>query len=125
MEERSYLNPPGLPDWSAFFSQVVVVRGAPISSVFVSGQVGVDAQKRLAGDGSLVAQAEQVFDNLARALESAGATLADITKLTIYVVAYQPDHAELIAPVLGKRFAPAACPRARSSACRRWPAANS
>jgi enamine deaminase RidA (YjgF/YER057c/UK114 family) len=81
-----------------------------MSTVFVSGQVGVDEHKALAGDGSLAAQTERAFDNLARALESAGAALADVTKLTIYVVGYQPDHAEVIGPVLGKRFPPGRLP---------------
>jgi hypothetical protein len=45
----NHLNPPDLPDWSSFFSQVVCVTGPEFKHVFISGQVGVDARKQLAG----------------------------------------------------------------------------
>lgn len=102
--ERAFLTPAGLPDWSAFFSQVVVVRGREMATVYVAGQVGVDDKKALAGDGSLAAQARKACDNLAHALASVGGVLADVTMLTIYVVGYEPKHADVIGEVLGGRF---------------------
>ena len=39
--EWSHLNPPDLPDWSTFFSQVVCVEAYGTRQVFVAGQVGV------------------------------------------------------------------------------------
>ena len=44
--ERTYHNPSDLPDWSSFFSQVICVEGYGLRDVFISGQVGVDAQKQ-------------------------------------------------------------------------------
>jgi enamine deaminase RidA (YjgF/YER057c/UK114 family) len=53
--------------------------------VFVAGQVAQDAAGEVVGMGDFQAQASQVFDNLSRALASAGATLRDLVKITIYI----------------------------------------
>ncbi len=54
-------------------------------TVYVSGQASVDAEGRLVGAGDVTAQARQVLENLARALAAAGATLADVVKVTVYL----------------------------------------
>jgi 2-iminobutanoate/2-iminopropanoate deaminase len=53
--------------------------------VFVSGQAAIDQNGGLVGVGDFDAQAELVFQNLARVLEAAGSTLADVIKVTIYL----------------------------------------
>jgi enamine deaminase RidA (YjgF/YER057c/UK114 family) len=103
--EWNHLNPPDLPDWSSFFSQVVCVEGHGVKHVFISGQVGVDAQKQLAGDGGFEAQTERAFDNLGTALGGAGAAWQDVVKLTIYVVAYEGARAAVIGRAIRARFA--------------------
>jgi enamine deaminase RidA (YjgF/YER057c/UK114 family) len=103
--ERNHLNPPDLPDWSSFFSQVVCVEGRGFEHVFISGQVGVDAQKQLAGDGGFEAQTERAFENLGMALARAGAAWADVVKLTIYVVNYEGARAAVIGRAIRSRFA--------------------
>jgi enamine deaminase RidA (YjgF/YER057c/UK114 family) len=103
--EWHYLNPPDLPDWSSFFSQVVCVEGHGVRHVFISGQVGVDAQKQLAGDGGFEAQTERAFENLGTALTRAGAAWEDIVKLTIYVVSYEHGRAAVIGQAIRARFA--------------------
>jgi enamine deaminase RidA (YjgF/YER057c/UK114 family) len=70
------------------YTQVTVATGTRI--VHVSGQIGVAADGTLAGDDHRT-QAEQAFRNLATALTAAGATLADVAKITIYVVDYTPE----------------------------------
>lgn len=99
-----HLNPPGLPDWSQTFSQVVVVEHPDFRQVLVSGQVGVDPQKRLAGDGCLEAQLDGAFKNLELALAAARASLLDVVKLTIFIVDYQPEHGALISRTISSRF---------------------
>jgi enamine deaminase RidA (YjgF/YER057c/UK114 family) len=84
----THLNPEGLPAWTALFSQVVVAEGSPLRLVVTSGQIGVDAQQSLAGDGGFKAQVEKAFANLATALAAAGCSTGDVVKLTIYVVGY-------------------------------------
>lgn len=59
-----HLNPPGLPDWSATSSQVVVIEHEGLRHLYVSGQVSVDDLKTLAGDGSFEAQLDGAFSNL-------------------------------------------------------------
>jgi enamine deaminase RidA (YjgF/YER057c/UK114 family) len=103
--EWNHLNPPDLPDWGSFFSQVICVEGHGVKHVFVSGQVGVDAQKRLAGDGGFEAQTERAFDNLGTALAHSGATWGDVVKLTIYVVRYEEARAPVIGRAIRARFA--------------------
>lgn len=69
--------------------------------IFVSGTTGFDyATMTIAGD--LVAQTEQCFRNIEAALAQAGATLADVVRVT-YIV---PDAASFPQcwPVLRKHF---------------------
>jgi len=99
-----HVNPPQLPDWSALFSQVVIADGGGYRIVVVSGQVGVDANQSLAGDGGFQAQLGQAFVNLATALEAAGSRFKEVAKLTLFVVGYTHDHSDLIAAELRKHF---------------------
>jgi enamine deaminase RidA (YjgF/YER057c/UK114 family) len=86
------LQPEGLP--RASYSQVVVGRGGRL--VFVSGQVSVDEEGQVVAPGDLAGQARQVHANLQLALEGAGASLADVTKLTTYVVGFRAELLPLI-----------------------------
>ncbi|GHH82330.1 enamine deaminase RidA [Streptomyces sulfonofaciens] len=53
--------------------------------VAVSGQVALDGDGEVVGEGDAVAQARQVFENLRRCLAAAGATFDDVVKLTYFV----------------------------------------
>ena len=53
-----------------------------------------DASGKLVGEGNFEAQAEQVFRNLKIGVEAAGATMADIVKLNVYLVA-EVDQADV------------------------------
>jgi reactive intermediate/imine deaminase len=53
--------------------------------LFVSGFVPVDGEGRLVGGDDVVAQARQVLANLGAVLAAAGATFADVVKVTIYL----------------------------------------
>ena len=101
---KRYLNPNTLPNWGSLFSQVVTAEVGGARLVYISGQVGVDAQEKLTGDGGFRAQTEQVFRNLDAALTAAEATFADITALVIYVVSYEPEKASIIGEALRTRF---------------------
>ncbi len=54
--------------------------------VFVSGQVSVDAEGNLVGEGDAYAQAVQCLSNVEAALRAAGATRADVTKITAFLI---------------------------------------
>jgi 2-iminobutanoate/2-iminopropanoate deaminase len=52
--------------------------------LFISGFVPVDGEGRLV-EGDVAAQARQVFANLGSVLAAAGATFADVVKVTVYL----------------------------------------
>ncbi|MGH3343968.1 MAG: RidA family protein [Carbonactinosporaceae bacterium] len=53
--------------------------------VFVSGCLATDAEGNLVGGDDAAAQARQVLGNLGRALQAAGAGLADVLKVTVFL----------------------------------------
>jgi enamine deaminase RidA (YjgF/YER057c/UK114 family) len=99
-----HLNPPDLADWSSLFSQVVIAESSRCRTVVISGQVGVDRHQTLAGDGSFAAQADRAFANLLVALSAADCSVADVAKLTIYVVGYEQKKAGAIKEAVGRHF---------------------
>ena len=82
------VNPPGLYDPSPYgYSHLALV--APGSRlIFVAGQGGETLDGTMAPD--FRAQVRQAFANLRTALQGAGATFADVAKLTVLIV----DHSE-------------------------------
>jgi 2-iminobutanoate/2-iminopropanoate deaminase len=72
---------PGMSEPVSHFTHVV--RAGRI--VFVSGCVATDAQGRVVGGTDVVAQARQVHENIKRCLSAAGATFADICKVTVFL----------------------------------------
>ena len=97
--EKKFINPEGMLKPGAY-TPVVSVSGG--RTLYVSGQVSQDGQGQLVGKGDLLAQTEQVYKNLSTALAGAGATFADVVKLTVFVVNYQPEHRALLQSVREK-----------------------
>jgi 2-iminobutanoate/2-iminopropanoate deaminase len=60
-----------------------VVRAGRL--VFVSGCVASDEAGRTVGGSDATAQARQVHENLKRCLAAAGATFADVCKVTVFL----------------------------------------
>ncbi len=67
---------------AAQYSHVVTGTGRLVA---VSGQLALDEDGRLVGEGDAGAQARQVFENLRRCLAAAGAGFDDVVKLTCFV----------------------------------------
>lgn len=67
----------------------------PGRMVFTAGACPLDADGATVAVGDVAGQARQVMDNLATALEAAGAGLDDVLKTTVYVAT--TDRAELLA----------------------------
>jgi len=72
---------PGMSEPISHFTHVV--RAGRI--VFVSGCVATDGEGRLVGGSDIVAQTRQVHENIKRCLTAAGATFADICKVTVFL----------------------------------------
>lgn len=88
--EKKYLNPDTLLTPRGY-THVVTVEGAR-KMVFVSGQVAVDKEGKLVGQGDLKAQVKKAAENLTAALKAAGATPADIVKTNTYIVNYKQEN---------------------------------
>ena len=71
------------------YSYAVKKSGTPL---FISGQVALDGDGRLVGEGDIAAQVEQVFRNLRTVVDACGGSLDDVVKITIYVTdpSYRP-----------------------------------
>ena len=54
--------------------------------LYLAGQVAVDANGNLVGEGDAGAQARQIYENMGRILESAGASFANVVQFTTYIV---------------------------------------
>ena len=104
MSRRGYFNPARLPDWSDMFSQIVTVERAGLRFIHLSGQVGVDRDKKIAGAGNLESQTRQAFKNIKIALSEAGAKMEDVVKMTIYVVKYKYPDAGILKTVIQENF---------------------
>jgi enamine deaminase RidA (YjgF/YER057c/UK114 family) len=92
-----YLNNPGVPEPQGF-THVSIARGERV--IHVAGQVGQDENGDIV-PGGLAAQAERALLNLGQALEAAGASEADLAKVTIYVVGWEPSMFEELVKGLG------------------------
>ena len=77
-----HLNPSGLSTPTGYTHVVAPQRGR---LVFIAGQVAADAKGAIVGKGDFKAQTQQVYENLKTAVTAAGATMADVVKINVYV----------------------------------------
>ncbi|MFD5519176.1 RidA family protein [Streptomyces sp. NPDC127066] len=82
MSEPTRISAPDGVAPAAAYSHVVTGTGRFVA---VSGQVPLDEDGDLVGEGDAEAQARQVFENLRRCLAAAGAGFDDVVKLTFFV----------------------------------------
>jgi 2-iminobutanoate/2-iminopropanoate deaminase len=87
----------GLAEPISHYADAVVAG----DTLYVSGIVPVDASGAIVGD-DVVAQARQVFAIMERVLAAAGATPADVVKVTVYLL--DIDDRPLINPVRQEFF---------------------
>ena len=81
--ERTIVETKGLPTPLGAYSHVLTAR--PGKLVFVAGQVAVDENSQVVGEGDLAAQTRQTYHNLEQALTSAGAGFSDVLKFNTYI----------------------------------------
>jgi reactive intermediate/imine deaminase len=93
-------NPPTLSKPTGY-THVVEVPG-PSKMVFIAGQIALDKDGKVVGEGDMKAQAEQVFKNLEAALAAAGAKFTDVVKMNTYVT--DMDKAPAVREVRAKYF---------------------
>jgi len=94
------LRVPGLMEPISHFSDAVIAG----KTLYVSGLVATDQKGNVVGAGDIVEQTRQIFRNLQRILDAAGASPSDVAKVTIFMrdVTLRP----LINPVRQEFFGP-------------------
>jgi 2-iminobutanoate/2-iminopropanoate deaminase len=91
----------GLPEPFSHYTDAV--RAGDL--LFVSGCVSLDERGNVVGEGDVVVQARQVFANIGLILDAAGASFADVVKVTHYLT--NIDDRTMINPVRQEFFGPA------------------
>jgi 2-iminobutanoate/2-iminopropanoate deaminase len=73
------------PGW-AWDDRLPFVQGKRIGNlIYVSGQVSLDSEGKVVGEGDIKAQTRQALENLRTVLAAAGARLNNIVKLNSYI----------------------------------------
>ena len=105
--KRREIQPASVPRPVAEYAQGVEVQGG--RTLFIAGQVSIDAEGQLVGAGDIRAQARQVFRNIKAILEEAGGGMGDIVKLTTFLTSMD-DYAGFVE--VRSEFIPAPYPAA-------------
>jgi enamine deaminase RidA (YjgF/YER057c/UK114 family) len=79
---KTILNPSTLAHASGFSHGILTSGGRML---FLAGQTASDAEGHIIAPGNVVAQYEQVLQNLKTVVEAAGGKMSDIVKITIFV----------------------------------------
>jgi enamine deaminase RidA (YjgF/YER057c/UK114 family) len=98
---KQFINPPALNPTNGY-THVVAATGG--KTVYVSGQVAVNEKAEVVGKGDFRAQVERTFENLKAALAAAGASFADVVKVTYFVVDLKPEHVAALREVRRKHL---------------------
>lgn len=99
---RQTLNPDCVFDTLQYgFSQAVISQGG--RRLHLSGQIGVDAHERLAGD-DLASQTRAALSNVRKLVEHAGGSLAQVLVMRIYIVAAVREDQGCIVEALREYF---------------------
>jgi len=92
------VNPTGLSTPQAYSH---VVKAGKL--LFIAGQVGADAEGKLAGPG-MREQLERVLENLKIALASQGADFSHVAKITVFVTSVEEYRGAGLAELRAKYF---------------------
>jgi enamine deaminase RidA (YjgF/YER057c/UK114 family) len=84
MPEIKMLNPDALGKPLGQYSQITRVKASEF--LFIAGQLATDKRGAIVGADDFAAQCEQVFANIDAALQSQGASFANVVEFTTYLV---------------------------------------
>jgi len=104
---RREIQPESVPRPVAEYAQGVEISGG--RTLYIAGQVALDADGRLVGAGDIRAQARQVFRNIRAIVEEAGGEMTDIVKLATFLTSMN-DYAGFVE--VRSEFLPAPWPAA-------------
>jgi reactive intermediate/imine deaminase len=75
-------NPSSVPAPNGYSHAIEVAGGR---TIYVSGQIALDANGHVVGTGDIKAQTRQVLENMKSVLQAAGASLDDVVKITVFM----------------------------------------
>lgn len=102
---KAYINPSTLFNSQQYgFSQIVTSRGG--TTVYLSGQVGWDAQEHIGEPDDLAAQARRALHNIELALQAVGGSRDDVVSLRIYLVGEAINNGTVVRAGLRDFFHP-------------------
>lgn len=88
-KQVAFFQPETMPK-SFGYSHAAEVRGG--RTIYLSGQVPLNSDGQIVGEGDLAAQTRQVFENLKAGLEAANASFDDVVKLTFFLTDISQMH---------------------------------
>lgn len=98
---REVIRTPDAPQAIGPYSQAIAVRGG--RTVFTSGQIPLDPKTmQIVGEGDIVAQTEQVMQNLAAVLAAAGVGFEHVVRSGIFLS--DMGHFAQVNEIYGRRF---------------------
>jgi len=90
----AFINPDSLVTPKGYTHAVIVPPG--YKTIYISGQIPVNAKGEIVGKGDFKQQTIQVFENLKRALTSTGASFDDVVKMNTYVANFNAQSLSII-----------------------------
>lgn len=106
---KAYANPPTLFNSQQFgFSQIVTATSG--TTVYLSGQVGWDANQQIVDKADLGAQARRSLANIDAALHTVGGSRDDVVSLRIYIVGEHIHNGAAVSAALRDFFHPERLP---------------
>ena len=81
MVARTAVQPPDMPDPRPRYTHAWRVG----NTIYVAGQLATDASGALVGPNDIRAQTRRALENVGRVLDSAGASLRDVVKTTVFI----------------------------------------
>ena len=97
------LDPQGVAKPAGLYNHAITVSCGTL--LFISGQVAIDENSQLVGEGDFNAQMVQVFKNLGHIIQSAGSAFDRVVKFTTYLTrsqdlsAFYEKRAEIFADI--------------------------
>ena len=78
-------DPASAPPPAGPYTQLARIELGPLTLLQLSGQIAVDRDGKLVGEGDMAAQTEQVFSTIAALLQAHGATLNDVINIRTFL----------------------------------------
>lgn len=73
------------PGWG-WDDKIPMSQGVKIGNLlFISGQIALDPDGKVVGEGDMLAQAKRVYDNIAAILKRSGGSFENVVKVTAYL----------------------------------------